>query len=93
MGQNHIVTGLSASDISLYASAATVDSPGEYKLTVSASVTGEDYEVVSISPKTVKVTFVYRNRIAAHLFLIYKVVHKFIYECFQTFIPFPYVSL
>ena len=59
MGQNHIVTGLSASDISLYASAATVDSPGEYKLTVSASVTGEDYEVVSISPKTVKVTFDY----------------------------------
>lgn len=59
MGQNHIVTGLSASDIDLYASAATVDSPGEYKLTVSASQAGEDYEVVSISPKTVKVTFDY----------------------------------
>lgn len=59
MGQNHIVNGLSASDISLYASAASVDSPGEYKLTVSASTTGEDYEVVSISPKTVKVTFDY----------------------------------
>lgn len=59
MGQNHIVTGLSASDISLYASAASVDSPGEYKLTVAASTTGQDYEVVSISPKTVKVTFDY----------------------------------
>ena len=59
MGQNHIVAGLNASDINLYASAATVDSPGEYNLTVSASPPGDEYEIVSIYPKTIKVTFDY----------------------------------
>ncbi len=59
MGQNNIVMGLTSDDIKLYASAATVDSPGEYNLTVSANQAGAEYDVVSISPKTLKVTFDY----------------------------------
>ena len=60
MGQNHIVTSLSAADINLYASAASVDSPGEYDLTVSVTdASSSDYDVISITPKTLKVTFDY----------------------------------
>ncbi len=60
MGQNHVVTALSAGDISLYASAATVDSPGEYDLTVSVTdAATTDYDVVSITPKTITVSFDY----------------------------------
>ncbi len=61
VGRNNAVATLSANDINLYASAATVDSPGEYNLTVSASaVSGtENYDIVSITPKTVKVSFDY----------------------------------
>lgn len=61
MGQNHIVTALTAKEINLYASAASVDSPGEYDLTVSATeaTAAEDYDIISISPKTVKVSFDY----------------------------------
>ncbi len=61
MGQNHIVTALTANEISLFASAASVDSPGEYDLTVSVAeaATTADYDVISISPKTIKVSFDY----------------------------------
>ncbi len=61
MGQNHIVTALTAKEINLYASAASVDSPGEYDLTVSATeaTAAADYDIISISPKTVKVSFDY----------------------------------
>lgn len=61
MGQNHIVTALTAKEINLYASAASVDSPGEYNLTVSATeaTAAADYDIISISPKTVKVSFDY----------------------------------
>lgn len=61
MGQNHIVTALTSSEINLYASAASVDSPGEYDLTVSATeaTAAADYDIISISPKTVKVSFDY----------------------------------
>lgn len=61
MGQNNVVASLSASEINLFASAATVDSPGEYNLEVSASnaTASGDYDIVSISPKTVKVSFDY----------------------------------
>lgn len=61
MGQNHIVTALTSDEINLFASAASVDSPGEYDLTVSvAESTGAaDYDVISISPKTIKVSFDY----------------------------------
>ncbi len=61
MGQNHIVTALTAKEINLYASAASVDSPGEYDLTVSVTeaTAAADYDIVSITPKTVKVSFDY----------------------------------
>ena len=61
MGQNNVVASLSSSEINLFASAATVDSPGEYNLEVSASSanTSDSYDIVSISPKTVKVSFDY----------------------------------
>ncbi len=61
MGQNHVVTALSAKEINLYASAASVDSPGEYDLTVSATqaTAAGDYDIISIIPKTVKVSFDY----------------------------------
>ncbi len=59
MGRNQVVSLLSASDINLYASAAQVDEPGEYKLTVSAtqSTVGSEYDIISITPKTIKVNF------------------------------------
>ena len=61
MGKNNVVAALTANEISLYASAAAVDSPGEYNLEVSASNTSGmgDYDIVSISPKTIKVSFDY----------------------------------
>ena len=61
MGQNHIVTALTSDEINLFASAASVDSPGEYDLTVSVaeSTSAADYDVISISPKTIKVSFDY----------------------------------
>ncbi len=61
MGPNQTVSLLSAADINLYASAAQVDEPGEYKLTVSAtqSTAGNKYDIVSITPKTIKVNFDY----------------------------------
>ncbi len=59
IGPNHIVSSLIAADINLYASAAEVDTPGEYKLTVAAtqSTAGGDYDIVSITPKTIEVNF------------------------------------
>lgn len=59
-GPSYLVSSLTASDMNLYASAATVDEPGEYDLAVSASsgITS-DYEIISITPSTVKVTFDY----------------------------------
>lgn len=61
MGQNHIVTALAPEEINLYASAASVDAPGEYDLNVSVTdaTAAADYDIVSITPKTVKVTFDY----------------------------------
>lgn len=57
MGPKNIVSALTAKDISLYASAAEVDSPGEYDIAVSATST--DYDIISITPKTIKVSFDY----------------------------------
>lgn len=61
MGQNNVVASLTGNDINLFASAAVVDSPGEYNLEVSASnsTASGNYDIVSISPKTVKVSFDY----------------------------------
>ena len=60
-GPNYIVGALKPSEISLYASAAAVDSPGEYELEVAANKlsSGSEYEVLSISPAKVKVYFDY----------------------------------
>ncbi len=61
MGGKSVVSSLSAKDINLYASAAEVDSPGEYDIEVSATKNSgnADYNILSITPKTVKVKFDY----------------------------------
>lgn len=60
-GPSYLVSSLTASDINLFASAATVEEPGEYDLEVSASAGGlnSGYEIMSISPSTIKVAFDY----------------------------------
>ncbi len=60
-GPSYIVSSLTASDVSLYASAGEVDAPGTYDLQVatSASVNAAEYEVLNISPPTLKTTFDY----------------------------------
>jgi len=60
-GPSYLVSSLTASDMNLYASAATVDEPGDYELEVSASTGGisSDYQIISITPSTVNVTFDY----------------------------------
>lgn len=60
-GPNQQVSAASVSDINLFASAAEVDSPGEYKLEVSATQASANsaFEILRITPKTVKVNFDY----------------------------------
>ena len=59
-GPSYAVGSLTASDLSLFASAATVDSPGEYSLDVaSANANAAEYEILSISPRTLKINFDY----------------------------------
>ena len=58
-GPKSSVGALTANDIRLYASAAAVDEPGEYKLDVALMGGNSDYKVVSISPSTLKVNFDY----------------------------------
>ena len=58
-GQNYAVSSLKASDLSLYASAAEVDAPGEYNLKVLSSKNSGDYEILNINPPTIKVNFDY----------------------------------
>ncbi len=58
-GPSYSVSTLTSSDIALYASAASVDAPGEYSLEVATSNTGTEYEILSISPKTLKINFDY----------------------------------
>ena len=60
-GPNHVLSTVSADEINLYASAAAVDSPGEYDLTVAATeaTANSPFEVLSITPKKVKVNFDY----------------------------------
>lgn len=60
-GPSYVVSSLNSSDFSLYASAASVDEPGEYNLEV-AQTTGTasaEYEILSISPPTVNINFDY----------------------------------
>ena len=60
-GPNHIVGSLTANDFNLYASAAEVDSPGNYSLQVSATRNNNNsqYEILSITPPTLDVNFDY----------------------------------
>lgn len=60
-GPRYIVSSLTADDLSLFASAAEVDAPGEYDLVVGTSATtnAAEFEVLSISPPVIKTTFDY----------------------------------
>ncbi len=58
-GPGYIVGGMTASDLNLYASAASVDAPGKYNLDVSSMHNNSDFEILSISPLTLDVTFDY----------------------------------
>lgn len=60
-GPSYVVGTLKLSDLYVYASAATVNEPGEYKLTVAgaANTVLNDYRVLSVSPQTVTVNFDY----------------------------------
>lgn len=58
-GSNQTVSILKSNEINLFASAAAVDSPGEYNLDVTAAKNDSEYEVLSITPKTIKVSFDY----------------------------------
>ena len=60
-GPSYLVSSVKSEDIVVYASAASVDAPGEYDLKVAISETSVNsgYEVLSITPSTVKVSFDY----------------------------------
>ena len=60
-GPSYVVSSLKASDLGLYASAASVVEPGSYSLDVSATATtaNAEYEIVSISPQTINIDFDY----------------------------------
>lgn len=60
-GPSYVVSALKPTDFYVYASAAAINAPGEYQLEVSGSknTAVSDYEIVSISPSTVNVSFDY----------------------------------
>lgn len=60
-GPNYIVSALKTEDFSLYASAAEIKEPGQYKLEVfgAKNSSKSGYSFVSVSPETVDVTFDY----------------------------------
>ena len=60
-GPTAVISSLKDSDISIFASAGEVDAPGEYDLKVAATsaVNAAEYDVISISPATVKINFDY----------------------------------
>lgn len=58
-GPSYVVSSLRSEDITVYVSAASVDEPGVYTLDVMASRSSTNYEVLSVSPSTVKVEFDY----------------------------------
>lgn len=58
-GPSYVVSSLKSEDLSVYISAATVNAPGHYKLDVLATRSSNNYEVLSVSPSTVKVEFDY----------------------------------
>ncbi len=60
-GPTYLISSLKGEDFTVYASAAAVDAPGEYKLDVIATPNDTDkgYEVLKVVPSTVKVSFDY----------------------------------
>lgn len=60
-GASYAVSSIKEGDINIYASAASVDAPGEYSLDVVANKanTFADYEILSITPSTIKISFDY----------------------------------
>lgn len=60
-GPSYLVSSLTSADLGLYASAATVDAPGEYSLEVApaSSTANAEYEILSISPRTLNINFDY----------------------------------
>jgi YbbR domain-containing protein len=60
-GPTYLVSALKAEDFNVYASAASVDAPGKYKLDVTAAPVSQNsgFEILSVTPSTVKVTFDY----------------------------------
>ena len=60
-GASYAVSSIKSGDITVYASAASVDAPGEYSLEVVASKSNPlaDYQIKSVTPSNVKITFDY----------------------------------
>ncbi|MBE6787678.1 MAG: hypothetical protein E7537_04960 [Ruminococcaceae bacterium] len=60
-GPTYLISSLKSEDFNLYASAASVDAPGEYSLEVSATPVSAEkgYEILSITPLNIKVSFDY----------------------------------
>ncbi len=60
-GPTYIVSSLQSGDFYVYASAAAIDAPGQYKLEVAGgkNTNATGYEFISISPSTVDVNFDY----------------------------------
>ena len=60
-GASYAVSSIKSGDINVYASAASVDAPGEYDLDVMASKTNQlaNYEILSVTPSTMKISFDY----------------------------------
>ena len=60
-GPTYLISSLKNEDFTVYASAASVDSPGEYILEVAATPNAakSGLEILSISPSTVKIAFDY----------------------------------
>ena len=60
-GASYAVSSIKSGDINVYASAASVDAPGEYNLDVMASKTNQlaNYEILSVTPSTMKISFDY----------------------------------
>ena len=60
-GPTYLISSLKNEDFNIYASAASIDAPGEYNLEVVATPTATKtgLEILSVSPKTVKISFDY----------------------------------
>ncbi len=60
-GPTYLISSLKSEDVNLFASAAAVDAPGEYNLEVTAAPASSSsgYEVLSVTPSNLKVSFDY----------------------------------